>query len=238
MNKNDFRVQFPLWNSAFWFILMICSYTVVYMVDMKQLNFQGMFGDNGEIFYNKLALLTFIIGLIFLVVFFIVYALKIVQHNKTYPKLKLQPFTITRLIEFIEDDEMLQQVTNIATRKVYVFYSNILPLVVVLMIFPLNRYVYIVAIFSLLIAQNLIYYRHIVKYAVETNGPTVGLMNKKVLLTSAFTILIVVAAAFYVFYQLEKDQEADMQLIEDCLSDGGTIYFERKLLNSVSCGKE
>ena len=56
------------------------------------------------------------------------------------------------------------QVTQKATKRIYIYYSQILPLVILLMMFPLNRYVYIAVIFLLIIIQNLIYYRYMRMY--------------------------------------------------------------------------
>ena len=42
MNKNDFRVQIPLWNIALLIILMIFGYGVVYAADMAYSNFEDV----------------------------------------------------------------------------------------------------------------------------------------------------------------------------------------------------
>ena len=164
MNKNDFRVKFPLWNIALYTILMIWAYSVVYLSDMYFNNFEGMFGVNGEIIWDTPVLLSFFIGLISLILFFIIYFFKLNRHNKKNPTKKMSAFTILKLGEFIEDDELFRQITQNATKRVYIFYSQILPLLILLMILPFNRYVFIVVIFLLLIIQNLIYYRHVRKY--------------------------------------------------------------------------
>ena len=166
MNKNDFRLKFPLWNVALFTILMIWMYSVVYLTDMYFNEFEGMFGVNGEFNLNTLALLSFFIGLVLLILFFITYFIKLNRHNKKNPTKKMSAFTILKLGEFIEDDELFRQVTQSATKKVHIFYTQLLPLVILLMVFPLNRYVFIVVIFLLLIIQNLMYYRHINKYAI------------------------------------------------------------------------
>lgn len=167
MYKNDFRVKFPLWNIVLYTILMIWTYSVVYLTDMFFNNFEGMFGVNGEINWNISGLLSFFIGLILLILFFIIYFIKLNRHNKRNPSKKMSAFTLLRLGEFIEDDELFRQITQNATKRVHIFYSQILPLVILLMVFPFNRYVFIVVIFLLLIIQNLIYYRHIRKYITE-----------------------------------------------------------------------
>ena len=163
MTKNDFRVKFPLWNVALYSILMIWAYSVVYSADMLFTDFAGVFDGEG-INLDMIAVGSFFIGPILLIIFFVAYFFKLNQHNKENPNNPMSAFSLLKPGEFIEFDELFSQVTQSATKKVYIFYSQMLPLVVLLMFFPFNRYVFIVAILLLIIIQNLIYYRHMRSY--------------------------------------------------------------------------
>ena len=238
MNKNDFRLQFPLWNACLFFLLMIFSYSAIYAIDLWNTEFTGLFREDGTFYIDKVALITCGISFLSLVVFYYFYLLKVRQYNKTNPTRKIKFFTSIHLLEFVDDDEMMQQVTNQATRKVYIFYSNILPPVLLLLMLPLHRYVYIVTICGLIITQNIIYYRHLSKYAEGINTSNAPLVNKKILITTITTISILAFSCFGLFYKLEQDQQQDLQLIRDCLDKDGTVYFHHTIFNSVSCGQE
>ncbi|MFN7249891.1 MAG: hypothetical protein ACK4M9_03780 [Anaerobacillus sp.] len=167
MNKNDFRVRLPLWNIALLVILLIWTYGVVYMSNMLFKNFEGVFGLNDEtvvINFDKLALLSIILGAVLLLIFLVSYYLKLNKHNKENPNSKLPILAFFKLGEYIEEDEMFNQVTQQATKKVYTFYSQILPLLLLIMIFPLNRFVFIICVFLMLILQNVLYYRQMIKF--------------------------------------------------------------------------
>ncbi|MBP3950229.1 hypothetical protein [Bacillus suaedae] len=170
MNKNDFRVQFPLWNIALFVILIIFTYGAVYCADMLFNDFTGAFRlENGRVVPNLelLRVFSIILGAVLLILFFISYFIRIRRHNKLHLNQKLNAFTLLTPNEFLEDDEMFNQVTRNATKKVYSFYSQMLPLIVVIMLFPIDRYIFIVIIFLTLIIQNALYYREIRHYIEE-----------------------------------------------------------------------
>ena len=167
MNKNDFRVQFPLWNIALWAILIIYSYGGVYSFDLLFSDFDGMLGyenDNVVINWNIPVLISIILGTILLIIFFVAYFTKLKRHNKEHPNQKMKPFSFIKFGEFIEEDELFKQVTQKATKKVYILYANMLPIIVIIMFFPIHRYIFMVTIFLTLIIQNVLYYREIRKY--------------------------------------------------------------------------
>ena len=164
MTKNDFRVKFPLWNIALYSILMIWAYSVVYSADMLFTDFAGVFDGEDGINLDTIAVLSFFAGPLLLIIFFIAYFIQLNRHNENNPNNRMSAFSLFKPGEFIEFDELFSQVTQNASKKVYVFYSQMLPLVVLLMFFPFNRYVFIVAILLLIIIQNLIYYRHMRSY--------------------------------------------------------------------------
>ncbi|WP_440897526.1 hypothetical protein ACS127_06030 [Amphibacillus sp. Q70] len=146
---------------------MIWTYGVGYAFDMLANNFEDTIivtASGTEIDWHLPGLLSIIIGTFLLIVFFIAYFLKLKHHNEENPSRKLSAFTFTKPGEFLKDDEMLQQVSESVTKKIYTFYSGILPLLILFIILlPLNRYVYIVMIFMMLIVQNTIYYLDIRK---------------------------------------------------------------------------
>ncbi|ADU32156.1 hypothetical protein [Evansella cellulosilytica] len=247
MNKSDFRVQFPLWNIALWSILIVWSYGVVYAFDRMHGGFDDLFYfSNGELIvnWNVPAVLSFSIGMILLIGFFIAYSIRLRRHNKEHPHHKMAAFTLLKPSEFIEDDEMLRQVTESATKKVYVLYSQALPLFIFfVLIFPFNRYVYVVLLLLLLVAHNAVYYREIRKFVngeftVKTvsRTKTSKLPN---LFIGVLVLMIVIAVAVPAvrIVQLELNQRNTMAQFEDCLNDGKSaiVEFDENGFSSVRC---
>lgn len=167
MSKDDFRVRFPLWNIALFSILLVWTYSAVYAADMLFSNFEGTILPNGEIHWNIFGLISFFVGFVSLIVFFVAYFLKLRRYNIEHPNNRLTAFTSLKPHEILEDDELFQQVSENATKKVYIFFSKYLPLVILLMVFPLNRFVFIFVIYLLLIIKNAIYYRHLRQYVTN-----------------------------------------------------------------------
>ena len=64
----------------------------------------------------------------------------------------------------MEDDEMLRQVTQNATKKVYILYTQALPLLITIMFFPFNRYIFIISLLIILVLHHALYYREIRSY--------------------------------------------------------------------------
>lgn len=235
MNKDDFRLQMPLWNAGFFFILMIFSFSVVYAIDSWNSNYRNVFLEDGTFYINRLAIISFIIGLIISIIYFFMYSLKIIQYNKMNPTRKIKLTSFIHLSEFVDDDEMMKQITNAATRKVYVYYSNMIPLILILLVLPLHRYIYIVAISLIIIGQYIIYYHHLSKYAEGISQTHVPLFNKRIVTITFATLFILAAASFSLFYKLEKDQESNSQLIKDCFDEGGRVIFNHTVFNSLEC---
>ena len=154
------------------------------------------------------------------------------------PTRKMNFFSITtiQLPEFVDDDEMMQQITNAATRKVYVYYSNMIPLLLLLLFLPLHRFIYILVISLIIIGQCVIYYRHLSKYAEGVSKPHVPLFNKRIVSITFAALFIFAVAVSGLFYKLEKDFQADMQFMEeymkDCLNKGGTFTLSQTTSDS------
>ena len=238
MNKNDFRLQMPMWNAGFIFIIMFLLFSGVYGITTWDKNFQNISLENGTYESNYLAFIPFLGGSILFIIYIYLFILRVIQYNKMNPTRKMNFFSITtiQLPEFVDDDEMMQQITNAATRKVYVYYSNMIPLLLLLLFLPLHRFIYILVISLIIIGQCVIYYRHLSKYAEGVSKPHVPLFNKRIVSITFAALFIFAVAVSGLFYKLEKDFQADMQFMEeymkDCLDKGGTITFSQTTSNS------
>ena len=228
MNKNDFRLQLPLWNASFIFILMFLLFSSVYGITTWDRNFRNISLENGTYESTYLAFIPFLVGAILFIIYIYLFILKVIQYNKMNPTRKMNfSITITQIPEFVDDDEMMQQITNAATRKVYVYYSNMIPLILLLLFLPLHRFIYILAISLIIIGQCVIYYRHLSKYAEGKSTTHVPLFNKRIVATTFAILFIFTVAISGLFYKLNKDFQVDMQFMEenmkDCLNKGGTF---------------
>ncbi|MFD2044388.1 hypothetical protein ACFSTA_09485 [Ornithinibacillus salinisoli] len=251
MNKNDFRIQFPLWNITLYSILIICFYSIVRIVDLTVSNFEGVFTSIG-VNWSMLPLKSFFIGFTLLIIFFIAYLTKLYRHNKENPKSKMYAFTV-RPNEFLDDDEMLRIVTRNATKKVYILYVNGLPSIVLLMLLPLDRFVFIAAIFLLLIIQNALYYREIRQYLSgeyslnldysKSENKKQGIKNSKLqkrlaIVVGATTLLFLTIGGIRIL-QVQSNHNSNMEKIESCLANEGNMTYEGATsiwgLSSVSC---
>ena len=227
MNKNDFRLQMPLWNAGFVFILIFLLFSVVYGITTWDKDFENLL-ENATYKSNHLAFIPFLVGAILFIIYIYLFILKVIQYNKMNPTRKINfSITITQIPEFVDDDEMMQQITNAATRKVYVYYSNMIPLILLLLFLPLHRFIYILAISLMIIGQCFIYYRHLSKFAEGKSKPHVPLFNKRIVASTFAVLFIFTVAISGLFYKLNKDFQADMQFMEenmkDCLNKGGTF---------------
>ncbi|QOV10202.1 hypothetical protein [Viridibacillus arvi] len=169
MKISDLRVQYPLWNIALIIILMIFSYGVVRFSDILFPMIRSLIDNDGGVVVARIdmtAIVTIIVGLVLLVPFYSAYFQKLSKHNKQHPNDKISLFSF-QPPEYIEEDEMFRQVTQKATKKVYSFYTMAIPLTIVIMLFPLNRYFFIVILCLIFIIQNLLYYKEIRKYIIE-----------------------------------------------------------------------
>lgn len=247
MSKKDFRVQFPLWNIALCVILLIVTFSIVRLTDMLFNGFEGVFSEVGNdiiINWSMLPLFSLFVGVGLLIAFFIAYFMKLNKHNKENPNKKLDAFTSFRPNEFLDDDEMLSQVTRNATKKVYILYSSFLPLLIVLMFFPFDRYVFIFGIFLLLILQNTLFYKEIRQYISgqyrfhepisaqrEKSAASKSKMLKRTFSIVTIAILIIGIGRII---QMENHHEANMIKFEACLDAGATAIVEKNSLLSLS----
>ncbi len=157
--KNDMRITYPLWQMGATMILMI----VVLMTDFSSNPFADgvikIFTDG----QGKLGVLKGIIVLIFVAYFLLFYWL-VVQHNKRMPKHKINLFSL-KPQEYMEDDELFQEVTKRATKKVYSYFVWSIPLVAGLSIgFQAGTIGTVIGLLFLSMGQYFIYYKEIKKY--------------------------------------------------------------------------
>ncbi|MDF1510147.1 hypothetical protein PZE06_18600 [Robertmurraya sp. DFI.2.37] len=236
MTKNDFRVQFPLWNIALWMILMFWSFGIVYAVDILAEGVDSIYAIvDGEltIKWHYPALFSMIVGLLLLIAFFIAYFRRLNKHNRENPALKISAFSFFKPGEFLEDDELLSQVTENAAKKVYVLYSQALPLIIFfIMIFPFNRYAYIVIMLLMLIVHNALYYREFrLFFSDDYQLESAGNMRSnwlRMIFPVILTVIILISIAIpsYQIVQGGKDQQEKLQQFESCLDTGKSATME------------
>ncbi|MCD8510172.1 MAG: hypothetical protein LRY73_10085 [Bacillus sp. (in: Bacteria)] len=115
------------------------------------------------------------------------------------------------------------------------------------MIFPFNRYVFIVILFLLLMAYNALYYVEIRKFlsgSYTFDDGVDGDRRKKSVLQKFGTggmvliIVLILALGAGAFFQLKTNHESNMERMDDCLAEGGTVVVEGSTLGTkVLCEK-
>ncbi|KMK75867.1 hypothetical protein [Alkalihalobacillus pseudalcaliphilus] len=233
-NNHDFRLQIPLWNMALMASLMIFSFGFIYYVELAVFNTNELFRFiNGTVViqWNVPATISLVLGAVSLITILTLYLYKVTQHNRNFPDKAINTFSFIQLPEFLDDDEMLEQVTKQATRKVYILYSQALPFLVILMWIPLPRYVFIVYIILVIMIHHYIYYRDIQKY-IRGHYQFQLLSRKKntnfskIIWTFAISYLIVAGGiAGFLFYQHQNSEE-NLAKFDACLQEGKSAYFE------------
>lgn len=158
--KNDFRIQYPLWQIGF---LLVITWM--------------FFGSNGwilellsivnikisESIDGMIALFSVVLYIIFIFSFMVV----ISAHNKQNPNQKLSFFQ-SKPFEYIEDDEGWQFITRNASQKVYSFFSWALPASLLIhLFFKMPQYAVVLNILLLATMQYLVYYRELRKHVRE-----------------------------------------------------------------------
>lgn len=240
MDKKDFRVQFPLWNISLFLILILWTYGVVYAVDLINNDFEDLLvvaEDGVKLNWHIPGLLSIIIGFILIVVFFIAYFTRLNRHKKKYPNHKINAFTFFKPVEFLEDDEMLSQVTRNATKKVYIFYSQALPLIIFLfVIFPFERFVYIVLLLLLLIVHNTLYYLEIRKFLSGNYNLSMEKKTSNNRYQKMLTIFVIAVPFFHINQIINNHNESSNEF-EACIKVGktATMEFNKDGFTSVKC---
>ena len=149
----------------------------------------------------------------------------------------------------MDDDEMLRQVTQNATKKVYILYSHTLPLLVGIMFLPFNRYIFIVCLLTILILHHTLYYREIKKYingkyslAHEISPSEKAKIDLKTykfqkgmkVFSVIFIVMILTISTGRIFL-IKNNSDAIMIKAEKCLDqEGGTFFYESGSLFTLS----
>lgn len=163
MNKKDIRMQEPLYNMAFYTLIIGMILGLSHAVKILDTELQNRIILGLETF-NFIPFIIAVICLISSIILCIIYMKKIQKHNLQNPTKKMKAFTAFTLNEFNDDDEFFSKVTNNATRKCYLFLVNSIGILILLLFLHLPYLVYIVMLFCFLIIQNLIYYTSMKKY--------------------------------------------------------------------------
>lgn len=141
--KKDMRITYPLWQMGGGVLL------VAFVFFMNE---QRGFGNMRDFIF---------LGLCVYIVFF---SWNITKHNKEMPKHKIRFFTMTPQ-EYLEDDELFQEVTKRAAKKVYSYFNWSLPLFAGLSLgSKIGTEGMVIGILFLSMGQYLIYYKEMRKY--------------------------------------------------------------------------
>lgn len=161
--KNDIRITFPLWMMCF--ILLIAA-SIYFIGTTAVIEGRGM-DEFTFIISVDSNLIPFFILFVLILGSLITFFMKIIKHNRKYPHKKLSLFYL-KPPEYIEDDELFQQVTGLATKKVYTFFSSAIPILAVLyIVMPIGKMWMVIGLLLLNFVQYLIYYLEIRKYVTE-----------------------------------------------------------------------
>jgi hypothetical protein len=251
MNEKDFRVQIPLWNIALLISLMICSYGVIYLADMQFYNFDELYViESNELLINWHipAVVSLLVGFALFIAVNFTYFIKLNRHNKENPHKQISAFTFLKLGEFMDDDEMLQQVTQNATKKVYILYSQALPILIIMMFLPFHRYIFIISLLIILILHHALYYREIKKYIngkysltheispskkVENDLKTYKFQKGMKVFSVVLIVLILTISTGRIF-QIKNNSDKNIIKAEDCMDRQGTVVVESGSLFTLS----
>ena len=163
--KNDMRVTYPLWQMGSIAILMALVLLIGYSSTFT------LFEDGGFEFEfsieSKLYGIFFSASLIALIIYMTVFSWRIFRHNKRLPNQKINMLSL-RPQEYMEDDELFQEITKRATKRVYSYFVVALPVLAgFYMGVPIGRTWMIFGILFVALGQYWIYYRTIRKYVME-----------------------------------------------------------------------
>lgn len=159
--KNDMRITYPLWQMAGIFIIMGFVLLVGYAATVNTFS-DGGFGFEFSISGNSGILLN--VMLVIVVLYLILFFYNIKKHNERMPKHKIS-MTTYKPQEYLEDDELFQDVTKQATKKVYTYFAWALPIMAgVYLMLPIGKMWMTVGILLLAAGQYWIYYRTIKKF--------------------------------------------------------------------------
>ncbi|WP_237664353.1 hypothetical protein [Sutcliffiella horikoshii] len=244
--KDDLRIQLPLWTIAFCILLMPLTFSLVGLFDLMIHHVDAFFVVKGTVTsfnWGLISIQLFIVSILLLLSFYIAFYRRYRKHNEYNPREKLYLFLFYRPGELLEDDEMLQQVSKNATKKVYILYANALPLLAFLMVFPLHRFVFIMGILLVIIFQNLIFYSEIHQffsgnYSFGSKGKNtdndLSKANKSIVQGTAIVSLIIVLLSVGRLAHIQYHSQSIPTQMEACMEEGGTAVIEKSSLWSLT----
>ena len=152
------RITYPLWQMGAIVIAMVLTLLVGLSSDFTvedrgfEVNVQGEWGVIWGI-----ALFVFFLYLV-------LFIWRIVRHNGRMPQHKINFFS-WKPQEYMEDDELFQEVTKRATKKVYTYFVWTIPFLAGLSIgFQAGTIGTVIGLLFLSMGQYFIYYKEIKKY--------------------------------------------------------------------------
>ncbi|MCG7346130.1 hypothetical protein MHZ92_18640 [Sporosarcina sp. ACRSL] len=163
--KGDMRYTYPLWQMGFILLLIALSTIIGFTSDYK-------FSNGTDSFLLQLSLDGFgfwslSAWLAVLVMYLLIFRWKMQQHNKRNPGRQMKFMTL-KAQEYLEDDELFEEVTRRATQKVYSYFTVALPfLAAFYLIVPFGKFGMLNILLMLAIGQYFIYYRTIRRYMKE-----------------------------------------------------------------------
>ncbi|WP_152444902.1 hypothetical protein [Bacillus sp. THAF10] len=240
----DLRVELPLWTIGLLVLMMFFTYHAVEFWNLVFFQFDVFIAETGA-FNWKLPTFSWLgISMVSFILFYGIFFVRFKAHNRKSPNKKLLFFSFFRPGELLDDDEMLQQVSKNVTQKIYILYSSVLPVLVLLMFFPLHRFVFIFAIFTILIAQYAMVYWDMKKFF---NGryqfkeiPHIRKAN--VYVWRGFIIILALLLFLGVgrIVQVHTNSKDLLTNMEECMDKGGTAIVEGGTfwtLSKFSCEK-
>ncbi|MBE1554456.1 hypothetical protein [Sporosarcina limicola] len=162
--KKDMRVSYPLWQMISIIFLMAFVFLIGFSSEFKT------FKDGGFEFiveWNNIEKFVVSIVLLLFILFLALFNWNVVKHNRSMPMHKINLFTL-KPQEYMEDDELFQELTKRATKKVYSYYTLAIPILAgIYVASPFGRTEMIIGFLLLAVGQYFIYYKNIKKYITE-----------------------------------------------------------------------
>lgn len=155
--KNDMRITYPLWQagSILTILLIVIGFSLTSSFTWGENGFEVLLnfeGPNGIFLIGALAIA---------VIYSIIFVMRVSVHNKNVPKHKIK-LTSWKPQEYMEDDELFQEVTRQATKKVYTFFVWSIPFLAgAFIVLPLGRTIVITGLMALSLGQYFIYFKEI-----------------------------------------------------------------------------
>ncbi len=159
--KNDMRITYPLWQMGsiailMAFVLVIGLSSVFTKFDDGgfefSINFQGELG----VIWGGILLLF--------IIYLVLFTWNVAKHNRKMPEHKIIIFSL-KPQEYMEDDELFQEFTKRATKKVYSYFVLSIPFMAGLCVaLQVGTIGMVMGLLLLSMGQYLIYYKEIRKY--------------------------------------------------------------------------